>query len=781
MLPTFKHHRLIKWLVGLVMLVGLVLLSLPFAIQLEIERALTRLGADQASVKNVDFNPFVGELLIEGVEARAGEASPLLLHDAGVRIAWWPLWSRRVVIEELQVNGLQLAVSQAADGPLQISGLTLPSSEAGKDQAGNEAPVADQRWGFGVRHFQFQASDVRYHSEQLDVALRVDDFELNRLLSFAEAFPASARFAGAIKRAPLDITFQGTPFSETRHAKLNIGLQDFELAGLNQMLPPTIKALKGRLGIDLELAIEQNPKGDFKLAITGKTKVSDYAVQIPEQQIATSHESLAWQGGFKLQQQGEKLSWQFDGDVNSTNSAVQQLVNGKPEPLFAAAAMGINGLALSAKPSVSATPDVLIDRIQLDSVKLQLHKTKEGKLQLPGETAKSSDNGSGDVSKPVAKTDTPSTTPTFRLGQFSVGGDSVLQFTDDSVRPQFKLNLQLRELSLGELDNTKPKQPTTLKLVGKPDKFSELRFDGKIYPFNDKLTLELAGKISSLELPPLSSYTAPVLGYNLASGQLDAELDFKVEQGVINSENKLKINQLTLDPSDPETAAKFSKRLSMPLDAALSLLRDKEDNIRLKLPISGDLENPKFDIADAINQSLSTAMKFAAMSYIKLALQPFGTFVSIYQVAGSAGKMVNTVRLDPVNFGAGRARLDEESETYLQSTIKLLESRPKLNLKICGMATRADLASIAKKRIEEAGAETTDDNGETNGAPKTEDKPPALTEKQEKILLKLARERSLAIKNYLVTEGEIAAKSLFICNPEIDLDEAAVPRAELRI
>lgn len=781
MLSTFVHQRLIKWLVGLTILVGLILVSLPFAIQLEIERALTRLGAEQVSVKNVDFNPFVGRLLVEAVSAQAGDAPPLLLEQASVQIAWWPLWSRRIVVEEARLRGLQLTVSQTTGGQLQMSGLMLPASEAGNDQPGDENIPGDQKWGFGIRHFQFQSSDVSYHTEQLDMALRINDFELNKLLSFAAAIPANARFDGSLNRSPLNMAFRGTPFSETRHAKLSIGLQGFDLAGLKRMLPPAIKDLKGRLGFDYELRVQQSQKGDFKLEVDGKTKVAEYVVRMPELQLAVSHDSVTWQGGFKLQQEDEKLSWQVGGNIHSVNSAVMQLSNGQPEPLFTAASMGVNGLTVSTKPGVSTTPDVSIDRIQLDSVNLQLRKSKEGKLQLPGETAKTSDSSSGGVSKLAAKTDTPSTTSKLRLGQFSIGGDSVLQFTDDSVRPQFKLNLQLSEVLLGELDNTQPQQPTTLKLAGKPDKFSDLRFDGKVYPFSEKLTLELAGTISSLELPPLSSYTAPMLGYNLASGHLDAELDFKVDHGVINSENKLKINQLSLDPSDPEKVAKFSKRLTMPLDAALSLLRDKEDNIRLKLPISGDLANPKFDIADAINQSLSTAMKFAAMSYIKLVLQPFGSLVSIYQVAGSAGKMVNAVRLDPVNFSAGRARLDEESEKYLESTIKLLESRPKLNLKICGMATRSDLASIEKKQAGEKDVETSDDNGVANSATKTEEKTQAVTEKQEKILLKLARDRSLAIKNYLVTEGEVAANSLFICNPEIDLDEAAVPRAELRI
>ena len=768
MFLKLTYQRIIKWAVGLLVLLGLILVSLPFGIQLGIERGLVRLGAEQAIVKDVDFNPFLGRLIVKGVRAKAGEAPPLLLDEARLQIAWWPLWSRQLVVEELLVKGLQVVVDQARDGKLLMAGMMLPADEQSAEQEQDKATPADQKWGIGVRYSHFESSNVNYHAEQLDLVLRINAFELSRLFSYAEATPTTASFDGAINGAPLKIALQGTPFSEPRYAKGSIQLQAFGLDGLNRFLPPVIKELKGHMGINIDLEAQQNLKGDFKLGIKGNTNLSDLGLQIPEQKIAVSHESLAWQGAVNIAQQAKKLRWQIDGDIKGTRSTVVQLINGERVPLFTAAAIDISGI------NVFETPSVAIDRVQLDSVRLRLAKASDGTLQLPGATAVQPDGSRDTASKQAAEKEASVVEPKIRLGQFKISGDSVLHFEDDSVKPPFKLNLQLSELSLKGLDNTQPSQPAVLKMAGKFDEFSNMTLDGTLYPFSEKLTLDLVGKISSLELPPFSSYVVPVLGYNLDSGQLDAELSFKVDKGVINSENKLKINQLTLDPSDPDKIAKFSKQLTMPLDAALSLLRDKEDNIQLKIPITGDLGNPKFDIADAINQSLSTAMQFAAMSYIKLVLQPYASLVSIYQVVDSAGRMVNAVRLDPVNFDTGHSRLGEEAENYLDNTIKLLESRPKLNLKICGKATRADLALLLKKQSQEQDQQQLDTE-------RSKKESPGLTEADEKLLFQLARDRSVAIKNYLVTQGAVEAKNLFICNPAIDLDEAAVSRVELRI
>ena len=660
--PTY--HRIINWTVGSLIVLGLILVSLPFGIQLGIERGLVRLGAEQAIVKDVDFNPFLGRLIVKGVQAKVGEAPPLRLDEAGLQIAWWPLWKRQFVVEELLVKGLQVMVDQGRDGKLLVAGMMLPADEQSAEHEQDKATPADQKWGIGIRYFHFESSDVNYHAEQLDLALRISAFELSQLFSYAEAIPAAVSFDGAINGAPLKVALQGTPFSEPRYAKGSIQLQEFRLDGLNWLLPPAIKELKGHMGINIDLEVQQNLEGDFKLGIKGNTNLADLGLQMPEQEIAVSHESLAWQGAVNIAQQAKKLRWQIDGDIKSTRSTVVQLINGEQVSLFTAAAIEISGI------NVFETPSVAIDRVQLDSIRLQLAKASDGTLQLPGTTAVQPDGSSDTASKQAAEKEAPVAVPKIRLGQFKISGDSVLRFEDDSVKPPFKLNLQLTEMSLKGLDNTQPSQPAVLKMAGKLDKYSSMSLDGTLYPFSEKLTLDLVGKISSLELPPFSSYTVPVLGYNLTSGHLDAELSIKVDKGVIDSENKLKINQLSLDPSDPDKVAKFSKQLTMPLDAALSLLRDKEDNIQLKIPVTGDLGNPKFEIADAINQSLSTAMRFAAMTYIKLVLQPYASLVSIYQVADSAGKMVNAVRLDPVNFDPAYADVDcNDSITIIDSLL----------------------------------------------------------------------------------------------------------------
>lgn len=776
MLRKLSYRTVSPWAAGLVLLVAIVLLTLPLAIEWVIERGLAAVGAQQVAIADVDFNPFLGRLRVQGLQAQAGGAPPLKLDEASLRIAWWPLWRRHIVLEELTLRGLQLALEQRADGQLRLAGMPLPAGQQDGGQQPAAQPPPGQAWGLGLRRLRLEGSDVRYRSPELEVAMHVDALALRRLFSYAEGVPAMLTLHGTLNDAALNVALQATPFSAPRYAKGHIALQRLGLAGFGRALPPVVAGLEGQLGIDMDLTAQQSGNGDFKLGIAGATRLAKFALQLPEQQTEVSHDSLAWQGRVDLARQAAQLQWQVEGDIQGRNSSLLQTINDKPVPLLRVASSSISGLKISQQPAL------LIDSVELDSLQLQVAKAKDGTLQLPvakpapetgvatpSESIKSAPEQAESMPAP---TEEPAAN--IHLRRLKIGGDSGLLFKDDSVTPPFRLQLQLQELQLAQVDNSRPDQPSDFSMTAKLDAYSTLSLQGKLYPFKDKLSLELTGKIKSLDLPPLSSYTVPVLGYNLASGHLDADLDVKVDQGVITSENKLKLNQLKLEPSDPDKAAQFSKRLTMPLDAALSLLRDKHDNIQLKLPVAGDLQNPSFDIADAINQSLSTAMKFAAMSYIKMALQPFGTLVSIFQVADSAGKMVSSVRLDPVHFPLAESGLDGEMTAYLVNITKLLQSRPQINLKICGKATRADLAAWWKRQGK-TGA------GQSQAASTDKGEASPLSAEDTTWLHKLARERSAAVKDYLVTTGTVSAARLFICHPEIDAAKDAVARVELTL
>ncbi len=111
---------------------------------------------------------------------------------------------------------------------------------------------------------------------------------------------------------------------------------------------------------------------------------------------------------------------------------------------------------------------------------------------------------------------------------------------------------------------------------------------------------------------------------------------------VLDGKVDLILRQLELGKVDSQSG--LQSQIPVPLDTALNTLRDKNNTIKLTIPIEGNMNDPKFDVRDAINQVLATALKTGALSYLQHALQPFGALIAAAQYAGEA---VSRVRLNP--------------------------------------------------------------------------------------------------------------------------------------
>jgi len=370
------------------------------------------------------------------------------------------------------------------------------------------------------------------------------------------------------------------------------------------------------------------------------------------------------------------------------------------------------------------------------------------------------------------------------IGNVQILGDSQLNFDDEGVSPPYRTTLLLNEARIADIDSAKPEQLSPLNLIGKVGKYSRVALNGYLKPFTERLSLHLTGKIQALDLPPLSPYVSGQLGYNLRSGRLDADIDLRVDLGELDASSKLLVNNLEVTPSDPGKFDKLTTQLTMPLPVALSMLRDKNRDIRLELPVTGDISSPKFDLSDAINKALGKAMKFAALGFVKHVLQPYGTMITIAEWTVKGAKKGAAIRLDPVIFGPGSAALSETAREYLDKVSQLMADRPELRIKLCGLATEGDrmalggtavLAPSDQSRAKSSGEKKAEDAGTE---PPAATAPPLIGDEQ---LEDLAKRRASTIMDYFIKEHGIEVERLFVCHPEVDTGEEAQSRVELLI
>jgi len=113
-----------KWIIpaALFVTVILILVLLPFAMELGAERFFLKHGARYARIMNVDFNPFLGRLAVFGVEVAGPEDGGLELERLETRLDLWSLFRKRIHVVQTEVVGLKADIRLGKDDMLFVGG-----------------------------------------------------------------------------------------------------------------------------------------------------------------------------------------------------------------------------------------------------------------------------------------------------------------------------------------------------------------------------------------------------------------------------------------------------------------------------------------------------------------------------------------------------------------------------------------------------------------------------------------------------------------------------------
>ncbi len=338
---------------------------------------------------------------------------------------------------------------------------------------------------------------------------------------------------------------------------------------------------------------------------------------------------------------------------------------------------------------------------------------------------------------------------TIAIGAIAFTGKNTVEISDKSVKPSFTKHIDIETLSLKDINNDNINNAARLDVLLKSGRHASIGVSGTVMPFHPKVNLDLKGEIKTLHLVDLSPYIASKIGYNIKTGALSADIICKIESDELHIKNKLFLENIELIPDEENQINQVVKQISMPLDQVLSILRDKNNNVTLTIPVTGNINNPDFNMNDIYKKAMAKAAKSAAISIVKNLLQPYGTLITIAQLAHEGGKYVTKIRLDPLEFPPGSFELDQNGKSYLNNVAKLLNEKPELRLSLCGFSTPVDVEGM---------------DFSVNPDP----------------FIDIAKKRHENAIIYLESQG-VSHERLFNCNATIDTDEEAKPRVEMSI
>ncbi|MGC2062817.1 MAG: DUF748 domain-containing protein, partial [Thermodesulfovibrionales bacterium] len=237
-----------------------------------------------------------------------------------------------------------------------------------------------------------------------------------------------------------------------------------------------------------------------------------------------------------------------------------------------------------------------------------------------------------------------------------------VDFSDHYIKPNY--SARLVELG-GRVSGMSSEESVMgdLDLRGKLDNYAPLEITGKINPLREDLFVDLKAVVKDVDLSPVTPYSGRYAGYTIQKGKLSLDLNYHIENKKLDADNRIFLDQFTFgDQVESPDATK------LPVKLAVALLKNRKGEIKLDIPVSGYINDPKFSIGRIV-------LKIILNLLVKAATSPFALLGALF----GGGE-----ELSFIDYDAGSAAVNEPAAKKLDTLIKALNDRPALKLEIEG-------------------------------------------------------------------------------------------------
>ncbi|HME43764.1 MAG TPA: DUF748 domain-containing protein [Syntrophorhabdales bacterium] len=423
------------------------------------------------------------------------------------------------------------------------------------------------------------------------------------------------------------VSTAGTLAVEPLSADLKIGLKGIEIAPFQPYFTDKVKltVTGGAISTNGNVSLTSTKEKGIKATYKGEASVTNFS----------SIDKLSGADLLKL----ESLS------LNDINVA------------YAPLSIGIKGVSLTNFYAlVAVSPEGKINLQEVLAAEEPKAETTPGRAteKAPGPARQQSAAASPQEKEPSKN---------IRIDQVTLQ-DGRIDFQDKSVKPEFLMHLT--EIG-GRVSGLSADQNTTadVELRGKLNDYAPLEITGKINPLKDDLFVDIKARIKDMDLSPTSPYSGKYAGYGIEKGKLSLDVKYSISNRKLDSQNNIVIDQFTFgDKVDSAQAT------HLPVKLAVALLKDRTGEIKLDLPVTGSLDDPKFSVWQVILHIIVNLIAKAATS-------PFALLGAVF----GGGE-----ELSYVEFPYGSTVITEPDMNKIDTVAKALEDRPALKLDIEGYA-----------------------------------------------------------------------------------------------
>ncbi|WNO08337.1 DUF748 domain-containing protein [Teredinibacter sp. KSP-S5-2] len=735
------------------------------------------------------LNPFRAKLELKNVTLLTEEQEPILAaKNIVVDFSLRSIFGNTLVVDKIELDGIYVN-GEINQGKFSLTGIELPESEpqpAVSDQPRDMRPlrlpyfvatnslvelnIDGQKVQTKLNRFDLSKTtlDISNQSFTLDFLLRELEIQTldERNLQFAlkkldvndlhvDGINQQIHLTSQLNQLHLEEATGYKPLLNINEIKLNqlaydIGKQQLTLASVIQGLEIGEKASEKQRHLALdEITIEQLILDNANQNLSITTQLEKLNIE----EKATGNTVLAF-AGLKLPQ--SQVNWKDTAvsidTAELTDFQFSKLVEGETKTSGSPLAK-IKNLALE-KVQLQEN-HLTADAIVIDSLENALFINQQ--KQLANLVDLSFDSPTGEEKEPSETSETTTDsdeekTPatTFHIKEIRITGNSFLDVEDRSVKPRFKQQYKIDRLTINDVNSRDTDMLTKLDLSIHVDQYTKLVSKSEFTLFAEQKNGNINLKTQEVSLPIYSPYMTNQLGIDIKAGQLDIDVNSKIEKNQIKGNMVFNLRGADFSGADEYEKSSLKDQTTIPLNVALGMLKDKHGNIKLSVPMTGSVDDPSFGVRSFVQLAVRKAVLSTSKSYLMKTFVPYANVVSVVQMAG---EYALKVRVEDLNYAPGETEIQTEAQQiFAKQFIQLMQDKPKLQLKVCGLGIASEV-------------EKTDLNDEQHLS----------------AVLTLAQQRQEKFKQYILSNSEISSGRLLLCSPEIDRSKKAKPRIEFSI
>jgi hypothetical protein len=379
-------------------------------------------------------------------------------------------------------------------------------------------------------------------------------------------------------------------------------------------------------------------------------------------------------------------------------------------------------------------------------------------------------NGHGDDKGDGKGASTVDSKGGIHLERFSTRGPGRIAYIDRATEPVFHLVLDPVVVAIDNLDTTLPGNLSRFRVRGTGPSYAGLQLRGELRKRVEGFDVDLNVTVSGGDLPLLNPYVARHEAITVTMGRGDVHGNITIANDEMSGQVDVLLSGLGVRRTTGRRASKRIDPANFPMRAALALLRDRQGNISLTIPLQAHTGDSEFDYVDGFQEDFANALTTAGQVAANLTEKTLDAALNLLERTVSLLPGINAESYSPVEFAHGADGLTARPFIFLDQLGERLAKHQSLELALCGRSVSLD--------SETAGGQSSGIDSLFAAASKGVY--PVYAPGRGG-LLALSEARADVVRRYLHQVHGVADRQLVSCDGKIDTAPDAKPRVELRV